>query len=217
MTPDCRIKEAHAKWDNGQRCNERFVQQGPVALAILLFWLLSVAVGLGVPPRASGAESQEIWLQIDTQALELRVMRGERTIRRYPDIAIGRSGTSTDKRRRDGKTPLGEYRIDHINEDSPFHLFFRFDYPRLEQAKRAYHQGDLSAAEYQAIREAIRIQREPPHDTALGGLIGIHGIGKGDPRVHRDFNWTFGCVALTNEQIDQLRPWVRLGTRVVLY
>ena len=56
---------------------------------------------------------------------------------------------------------------------------------------------------------------DPP--TTLGGLIGIHGIGKGDPRVHRDFNWTFGCVALTNEQIDQLRPWVRLGTRVVLY
>ena len=56
----------------------------------------------------------------------------------------------------------------------------------------------------------------PPQQTALGGHIGIHGIGAGDPRIHEDFNWTSGCIALTNAQIDDLAGWVRLGMRVVV-
>ena len=45
-------------------------------------------------------------------------------------------------------------------------------------------------------------------------MIGIHGIGDGDRGVHRDFNWTNGCVALTNEEIDELLRWVKIGTPV---
>jgi hypothetical protein len=56
--------------------------------------------------------------------------------------------------------------------------------------------------------------RLPPQNTALGGRIGLHGLGRGDPKVHQQFNWTNGCIALTNEQIDQLLTWVGKGTRV---
>lgn len=48
----------------------------------------------------------------------------------------------------------------------------------------------------------------------IGGQIGIHGLGAGDKEIHKVFNWTHGCIALTNEQIDQLTRWVGKGTVV---
>ena len=74
--------------------------------------------------------------------------------------------------------------------------------------------GDITEAQWQAIRRASAANRRPPQDTALGGYIGIHGTGDGDLRIHSEYNWTNGCIALTNEQIDRLLDWVRVGTPV---
>lgn len=161
--------------------------------------------------------SDEIWLQVDTEALELRVMRGLEVIRVYRDIAIGRSGTTDDKRRLDGKTPLGEYRISLIKNNSKFHRFYGFDYPHLRHAERALQRGDLSVEDYLRVRDAVRAGHVAPQNTPLGGHLGIHGIGAGEPEVHTDFNWTNGCIALTNEQVEELAQWLRRGTRVVVY
>ena len=179
-------------------------------------WVL-LALALSSPAQALGNEADEIWLEVDTGAAELRVMRGAELLEVYPDIAIGRAGTTRDKRRLDRRTPLGEFRIRLVKNDSDFHRFFGFDYPRLDQADRALQQGDLPVAEYVAIRNAVRGRRTPPQNTALGGHLGIHGIGAGDPEIHEDYNWTNGCVALTNAQIDALTRWVRIGTRVVVH
>lgn len=65
-----------------------------------------------------------------------------------------------------------------------------------------------------AIRRAHKRGEVPPQNTGLGGLIGIHGIGAGDADMHREYNWTNGCVALTNEEIDRLVEWVDVGTLV---
>lgn len=187
------------------------------AAATVCRYLLTALLVLLLPAQTLSADDQEIWLQVDTRALEVRLMRGRTVLRVYEDIAIGRFGTTSDKRRLDGKTQLGEFRINRIKNDSSFHRFFGIDYPRLDQAERALQQGNLSPAEFQAIRQAIRARRVPPQNTALGGHLGIHGIGAGDLRVHSQYNWTQGCVALTNTQIDELTPWLRLGTRVVIY
>jgi L,D-peptidoglycan transpeptidase YkuD (ErfK/YbiS/YcfS/YnhG family) len=48
----------------------------------------------------------------------------------------------------------------------------------------------------------------------LGGQIGIHGLGSGDIKVHEVFDWTHGCIALTNSQIDHLSQLVDTGTVV---
>lgn len=161
--------------------------------------------------------SDEIWLQVDTEAQELRVLRGLEVIRVYHDIAIGRSGTTHDKRRLDGKTPLGEYRISLIKNNSKFHRFFGFDYPHLRHAERALQRGELSVEDYLRVRNAVRAGRVAPQNTPLGGHLGIHGIGAGEPEVHSDFNWTNGCIALTNEEVEELAQWLRVGTRVVVY
>lgn len=189
----------------------------PTGTSATLGSLLLILFALFLPSRAYCGDNAEIWLQIDTQALELKVMRGRNIVRVFKDIAIGRFGTTADKRRLDGKTQLGEFHINLIKQDSHFHRFFGFDYPRLDHADRALKQGDLSAADYLAIRQAIHYHRAPPQNTALGGHLGIHGIGAGDLKVHREYNWTNGCVALTNEQIDELTDWLQIGTRVVIY
>lgn len=161
--------------------------------------------------------SDEVWLQVDTEAQELRVLRGLEVLRVYRDIAIGRSGTTNDKRRLDGKTPLGEYRISLVKNNSKFHRFFGFDYPHLSHAERALQRGELSVEDYLRVRNAVRAGRVPPQNTPLGGHLGIHGIGAGEPEVHSDFNWTNGCIALTNEEVEELAQWLRVGTRVVVY
>lgn len=180
--------------------------------------IATLTIGLGGPALADGdGDDGEIWLQVDTEALVLKVMQGQQVIRTFEDIAIGRGGPTRDKRHLDGKTPLGEFHISRINNDSHFHRFFGFDYPRLDHAERALKKGYLDSDDYLVIRQAIRSGRVPPQNTPLGGHLGIHGIGAGDPEVHRDFNWTNGCIALTNREIDELAQWMQLGVRVVVY
>ena len=84
----------------------------------------------------------------------------------------------------------------------------------LPAADRALVDGRIDEAQWQAIRRADQAGEVPSQNTPLGGMIGIHGIGDGDRGVHRDFNWTNGCVALTNEEIDELLRWVKIGTPV---
>ena len=85
---------------------------------------------------------------------------------------------------------------------------------RAAEAQRAFRAGRISYEQLKAIRRAHYLEREPPSNTPLGGQIGIHGIGNGDAGIHEDFDWTDGCIALTNEQIDELAQWLKLGTRV---
>jgi hypothetical protein len=86
----------------------------------------------------------------------------------------------------------------------------------MNQATEALQAHRISSDDWRAINLAHQQGREPPSNTGLGGNIGIHGIGAGDPQVHEDFNWTEGCIALTNEQIEELARWIHLGTRVVV-
>jgi hypothetical protein len=148
--------------------------------------------------------------------MTLTVMEGDQVRRTYANISIGRGGTIRDKRRNDDKTPLGEFHIARIAVDTPFHRFYGFDYPTLDQARSALQAGVIDQHQYAQIRTALRANGIPPQSTPLGGFIGIHGVGAGDVRIHGDFNWTNGCIALTNEQIDDLAQWIGIGTRVVI-
>ncbi|MGB5254552.1 MAG: L,D-transpeptidase [Sedimenticolaceae bacterium] len=162
-------------------------------------------------PIAHGDSTDGRWLLIDTGKLTLQVMQAGQAELTLQNIAIGRFGTSADKRRADNTTPLGRYRITKIEADSAFHRFIGLDYPGIEQAEAAYREGAIGKPEYQAILRAHREGLAPPQNTALGGHIGIHGLGQGDPRWHETLNWTRGCIALTNDQIDTLMSWVRAG------
>jgi murein L,D-transpeptidase YafK len=182
-------------------------------LALLLV-LLCAQGAFSALVSAAAAESEEIWLLVDTSSLTLKVMQGESPLREYDNIAIGSNGPTLAKLVLDETTPLGEFRINRFNPRSKFHLFMAFDYPTMEHARRALHDGRLSPEDYVKVNNAWLSNEPPPQDTPLGGYLGIHGLGDGDEEVHGRFNWTNGCIAVTNEQIEELAHWVVLGTRV---
>lgn len=164
--------------------------------------------------RAAEGEGAEPWLLVDTVNLKLLVIRGGRAIRTFEDISIGRYGVTRDRKRDDHRTPVGRFRIAWISDDSAFHRFLGLDYPDLESARRAYAEQRIAESDWRAIQAAHRSGEVPPQDTPLGGQIGIHGIGQGSQLIHDSYNWTNGCVALTNEELDELMQWVKVGTRV---
>ena len=163
-------------------------------------------------PAVSLAAS--IHIVVDTRDETLSVMRGEKVIRTFEDIAIGRYGKTYFKRKGDNKTPLGSYRIGWINRESRYYIFLGLTYPDLPAADRALQEGRINDSQWLEIRDAHLAGETPSQSTPLGGYIGIHGLGNGDLEVHQEYNWTNGCVALTNAQLDELLHYARIGTRV---
>ena len=162
------------------------------------------------------AQSTDIWLLIDSSDLTVSVMQDSRILEKYENIAIGSNGVTREKRAKDEKTPLGDFRITDIRPSERFHLFLAIDYPNIDHAERALAEGRITTAEYQAVLEALNSGISPPEWTSLGGNLGIHGIGSGSLLVHNSVNWTDGCIALTNEQVQRLAGWVNVGTRVTI-
>jgi murein L,D-transpeptidase YafK len=143
-------------------------------------------------------------------------MQGDKALQQYDNIAIGQRGVAELHLQGDETTPLGDYRIISVSHTSRFKLFFGLDYPTRDHAKLAFMRKQIVSQDFQRIVDAHSTGSVPPSSTPLGGEIGIHGIGFGNASVHEQYNWTRGCVALSNDQIQDLARWVDIGTRVVI-
>jgi murein L,D-transpeptidase YafK len=149
---------------------------------------------------------------------QLNVVNGEQIVKQYR-IAYGKGGNGTKRELGDKKTPIGVYKIVDFKDDSRFHYFMHLDYPNLLDAWYGYKNKTISADEFKKIAHAVKHRKKPPQDTRLGGYIGIHGLGnttENKLKIHDEINWTEGCIALTNEQIDDLKKYVTIGTKVVI-
>lgn len=176
---------------------------------------LALTLALLAAGRA-GAESGGVWVLIDTVAQRLDVYRDQTPLVRFRNISLGSGGTALVRRAGDQTTPLGEFHITRINRDSRFHIFLGLNYPTERHIERALDAGLIDEARYVDLLGATFRQGVAPQDSELGGNIGIHGLGQGDPDVHQRYNWTQGCVALTNEQMEQLTKFIDIGTRVLI-
>ena len=178
---------------------------------------LLIAAVIGVAPAVVWASERLPWILVDTQALTLTVYSTEnQVLARFNNISIGSGGAAEIHHRGDETTPLGVFHVSWVDRHHRYGTFFGLDYPSADIARRAFAAGRISRAELDAIIRAQQRHRTPPQNTPLGGRLGIHGIGRGDPRIQEAFNWTNGCVALTNTQIRQLARWVHVGSRVVI-
>ena len=97
----------------------------------------------------------------------------------------------------DGKTPEGFYRSSD-KPTSSFYAAIAVHYPNLRDAATAASDGRIKAPTHQTIIDAINADKKPPQKTALGGEILLHGGGS-------KTDWTLGCVALNDKDIDALR------------
>lgn len=105
----------------------------------------------------------------------------------------------------DGRTPEGWYRT----SDKPWSTFdgaIAIHYPNAQDAEVAYRKGRIRKATRDAVAEAWSERRLPPQRTALGGAILIHGGGAAS-------DWTLGCVALEEPDLQILRAALPPGQR----
>jgi murein L,D-transpeptidase YafK len=123
----------------------------------------------------------------------LLLLRGDRVVRDYA-VALGRSPEGPKRHRGDGRTPVGRYRIEGRVADSRFHRALRISYPN--DADRAF------------AREA---------GVDPGGDVMIHGLPDGERWVgeaHRGFDWTNGCIGMTDDEMSEVWELVDDGTPI---
>jgi len=110
------------------------------------------------------------------------------------------------QREGDGRTPEGWY----TTSDKPwssFHAAIAVHYPSVQDARTAASEGRITPATRDRIVAAQRAGKKPPQTTAMGGEILLHGGGSSS-------DWTLGCVALEDADIDDLRSRLPTGMTV---
>jgi murein L,D-transpeptidase YafK len=140
-------------------------------------------------PLAAAADS----LVVEKSLRRLTLWAGGLPVRTY-DVALGGNPAGHKERKGDRRTPEGLYHIDARNPNSKFHLGLHVSYPNAQDVARA---------------RALGV--EPGGDIMLHGLPnGQGGVGP----VHRTWDWTNGCVAVTNREIEELFSAVPVGTPI---
>ncbi|MCE8005484.1 L,D-transpeptidase family protein [Aestuariivita sp.] len=119
-------------------------------------------------------------------ARKMYLLHGQRTLKEY-SFDLGFAPVGDKKVEGDGKTPEGTYIIDRRNPNSRFHLSLGVSYPNAED-----------------IAEAAALGKPP------GGDIFIHGQPNAFKAKGPD--WTWGCIAVTNREIEDIYAMVRNGT-----
>ncbi len=191
-------------------------QIGSIARTICLALIMAGAAIRG--SWAVNASHHDYELEIIKSERMLLLKRGIK-IEKVFRMASGRGGPGDKHYRGDHRTPVGTYRVIKIKPSSRFHTFLQLNYPNVKDAFYGLRGRMLSEYDFDRIVSAQKYHKVPPQDTPLGGAIGIHGIGVFSPQkfdIHQNTNWTQGCIALTNEQIDTLRKYVGVGTKVVI-
>jgi hypothetical protein len=145
-------------------------------------------------------------LYVQKTERRLLVIDDKVLVRDFP-IALGPQPKGDKFLRGDGRTPEGDFFICAKNPSSRYHKGLGLNYPSPKHAEEAYLFGVISREEYLKILRANENRTLPPDSTRLGGDIFIHGGGT-------DGDWTLGCVALRNSDIDELFDALPVGTPV---
>lgn len=143
----------------------------------------------------------------DKRILEL--YGDEKLIGRFK-IGLGRSPWEDKEKEGDNRTPIGKYYICSRNGSTKYTYFMGLSYPSIKDAQKGLEEGIINKDTYNRIKSAIESGQQPPWNTPLGGAVGIHGGGN-------KYDWTYGCIAMTNEDINILKQYTPLKTPVEIY
>jgi murein L,D-transpeptidase YafK len=158
-----------------------------------LFVFPGPAAATELSPVADGAVDRVI---VEKSKRTMTLLKQDREVRTYK-IALGRDPVGPKVRQGDNRTPEGVYYVDYKVRNSSYHRALHLSYPNPDDVERARALG------------------VPP-----GGSIMIHGMNPdktwmGD--VQYLFNWTNGCIALTNREIEEVwdlvSPWTPVEIR----
>jgi hypothetical protein len=177
-----------------------------------LHFLDDLDTGISLLPVDDGV----VWLHISVKDRTLSVVRGRHVIHEIPHFAIGINGAVNLRTRGSAMTPKGEFRVERINPNSQYATFIAINYPNPRVADQALAERLITAEEAERIRRHYQQHRLSYPNTALGGNIGIHGLGNRDPFLNQRVDWTEGCLAVENEQVRLLSSLVGVNTPVLI-
>ncbi|MEL6596261.1 MAG: L,D-transpeptidase family protein [Pseudomonadota bacterium] len=158
---------------------------------IFMMALLATIAACSPPSKFrtyDGPEVTRIWVYKERR--EMFLMHNDTILKKY-DFDLGFAPIGDKKIEGDGKTPEGNYLIDRRNPNSRFHLSIGINYPNAEDRLEAFKLG------------------EKP-----GGDIFIHGRGPNFKSPEAD--WTWGCIAVTDREMEEIYAMVPNGTPITI-
>ncbi|WP_371055855.1 murein L,D-transpeptidase family protein [Rhodosalinus sp. K401] len=158
-----------------------------------VFLMLALALGLsGCAGKFRTYDGPEVTrILVFKEERRMYLMHHDTVLRDF-DIGLGFEPVGHKQRRGDGRTPEGDYFIDRRNPNSQFHLSIGISYPEPHEQMAASEAG-----------------------VDPGGDIFIHGR----PPEYRDGtrDWTAGCIAVTDREMEDIYAMVKNGTRISIY
>jgi murein L,D-transpeptidase YafK len=165
----------------------------PVARLLVLLLLAVLSLQSGHDANAPTSPPKPDHILILKSARTLSLMNGAQSIKSYK-VALGSEPVGAKDRQGDHKTPEGLYSVDRKLDHSQFHRALHLSYPSPADREHAKKLG-----------------------VSPGGDIEIHGLPDKYAWLgsqHRHVDWTDGCIALTNAEIDEIFPLIPVGTLV---
>ncbi len=134
---------------------------------------------------------QADWIVVIKSQRIMRLLRGGEVIRQY-EISLGKNPNGPKMRQGDNRTPEGLYVISGRNPKSAYHLALKISYPDPIDLINAHSMG-----------------------AKPGGNVMIHGLPNGVKNKYRmEKDWTNGCIAVSNEEIEEIWNLVPDGTPI---
>lgn len=160
------------------------------------FWIAALVAslalaGCGRTPVVKKYDGPDVTrILVFKESRRMYLMHDKSVLRAF-NFELGFAPIGAKSAEGDGRTPEGEYIIDRRNPNSDFHLSLGISYPNARDIEVARRTG-----------------------VAPGGDIFIHGT----PRLFRkDDDWTWGCIAVTNDEIEDIYSMVPNGTPISIY
>jgi murein L,D-transpeptidase YafK len=162
---------------------------------------ISASVGEATVAGKTGKTAPAVTeIRIDKSDHTLKLVAGSDVVKTYK-VAIGGGGMGPKQYEGDRTTPTGTYRVAGRFKGL-YRQFLNVSYPNDEDKKRF---------------AALKAKGGVPAGRSVGFGIGIHGVGqKAWNGVHKATDWTAGCIALDDAEIDELSGMVKDGTKIVI-
>ena len=161
---------------------------------ILPLLVLSLVAALSVQCQTISAPATKADRMVIVKSTRTMTLMNNGKVLKTYKVALSAHPIGGKERVGDDKTPEGLYTVDWKNAQSKFHLALHVSYPNSADKERARKLG-----------------------VNPGGEIEIHGLGAGFGwlgSLHRQTDWTAGCIAVTNEEIDEIWKLVAVGTPI---
>lgn len=143
-----------------------------------------------LPALCWGAVDQVV---VDKSDRQMRLLNGDEVVATY-SISLGGAPQGHKTQEGDQKTPEGQYVLDYKNESSSYYRSMHVSYPNAADTQQATERG-----------------------VSPGGFIMVHGQRNGFgwlAPVLQHFDWTDGCIAITNAEMDEFMSLVAPGTPI---